>query len=208
MDEQFFSKEQACEALGITVRTMSRWLRKGTIKPFSRGSGQFGALRFSRVELEKHGALWPVKTAEPTVEVTPETTAPEPATQPAPEPAPELTDSEQRVADDLQFAERYLRNEATDSAGNYRDGSNSRFLSGQQTLLGPMEPAQPIRVGTADHMNPALLPIPGLAANEGGSPLLRDFVGIEVRRRPQHPNFTRQQLLSAIWNGIRAGYSR
>ena len=205
--EETFSRKQAASALGVSVKTIQRYLAKGKLKGERHGEGQFAPVTFSRAELESVGALWPVKTI-PTVEVTPKPSAPEPATQPAPEPEPELTDSEQRIADDLQFAERYLRNEVTDSAGNYHDGSNSRFLSGQQTLLGPMEPIQPARESTTAHMVQQLLPTPGAAANEGGSPLLRDFVGIEVRKRPPHPNFTRQQLLSAIWNGIRAGYSR
>jgi hypothetical protein len=61
----------------------------------------------------------------------------------------------------MAFAEAYLQNDATDSAGNKIDGTNMRFpRKGMQTLLGPVDhldltPPRS-RTGTA-HMDERLL---------------------------------------------------
>jgi hypothetical protein len=204
---QTFSKAQAARLLGISTRTLTRRVAAGTIRCKRVGEGQFAELAFSADELRRLGATIP-EPVTVTVEAAPE---PQPTPEPAPQPQPSAF--EQHLADDLAFAEAYLRGEASDSAGNKHDGSNSRFLSGQQSLLGPQPARIRTRPSTTGHMNAALVggtPQRGtdgeVVAHAGSdnAPLLKNFTGIPAPTRLRHPNSVRQEILS----GVLAGWSR
>jgi hypothetical protein len=65
---------------------------------------------------------------------------------------------------DQNFAEAYLKGEATDSAGNRIDGTNKQWPNkGTQSLIGPQDPMPRVRPDTTSHMTPGTV---GEAGND------------------------------------------
>jgi hypothetical protein len=209
-----FSKKQAAQMLGVSARTLDRHISAGRLtvergerKNFEQSVtvslealGQYLGITDPAELRQRLGLPCVAELAtdapEPCVSKLdthpsgPSTEHPEPTVPSAVR--PELPPLAQRVADDLDFAERYLRGEVSDSAGNYYDGHNARW-SERVSLLGPgVEPAPQPECNA--HINPALRSDTGwngISADSPEHPLNAGFKGMEVKR-PRHPNRTRQ----------------
>jgi Bacterial regulatory protein, Fis family len=203
------TKQDAARLLGISVRTLQRRMSDGTVKFTKLGTGPFATVTFTHTDLG-------LPEPEPATEPTPTPEPPEPA--PAPEPQP-MSAADQRLYDDLLFAERYRRGEVPDSLGNFVDGRNKHFQSaGATSLLGPQPPRVRVRPDTCSHMDARLLGThttqvgtdgaPVACANADNAPLLQGFKGLETPKKLAHPNQTRQQALNAILSDVRQGWSR
>jgi len=210
-----FSRKEAAHLLGISVRTLGRWLTAGKITAEKIGEGQFAELRISLDELERVG-LYIAPEPEPCAGNLPANQpgpcAAECAAQPEPIPEPLSPADERRLADQ-EFARKFLAGEIPDSMGNFVDGHNPKFESGPCSLLGPLEPRKLEKLDTCSHMDPALVgrtDVP--SADSPEHPLNRDFKGIETKSKPMHPNAPRQLGLHVTvesWlAGLRNGYSR
>jgi len=135
------TKKEACKLLGISPRTLERRVASGRYAFTRTGEGQFAELSFTHAD---------IGLPEPTPTPVPVDIKPEHDVQIRPEYNDEPTER--------SFAERYLANEVPDSSGNYSDGTNPRWpTKGIQTLLGPVEPMQRVRLDTTAHMDPALI---------------------------------------------------
>jgi excisionase family DNA binding protein len=157
------SRKQAADLLGISIRTLDRWVKKGRIQaPKKIGEGQYAESVFTHSDLG-------LSEPEPKPKATPIPTIPEP------EPEPEPSDVEIREQADRMFADAYLSGEATDSCGNRIDGTNKRFLYGSKSLIGisPQDRPQRQRRDTTGHMDPALIG-PADALNAPRNPIDTD----------------------------------
>lgn len=203
-----FSKKQAAQMLGVSLRTLDRHISAGKIAVERTEAGRFE--QSVTISLEALGRYLNISDEAQLRErlglpagdkLSPPQTEDKLSGHPEPSQTgaerPELPPLAQRTVDDLDFAERYLRGEVPDSAGNYVDGRNARW-SETVTLLGPAVPPLP-PPDTQAHMNPALLSDTGwdgISADSPEHPLNAGFKGIEVKRPSRHPNSTRMIGLS------------
>jgi excisionase family DNA binding protein len=132
-----------------------------------------------------------------------------------------LTTIERRQLEDLEFAEKYVAGEATDSMGNTITGGNRNWRAhGPVTAIGPRSSEPKTKPDLFSHMNPALL------GNANAPHNLIDSDDVAERWHPGHakrkeamyadakikvPSQQEQKQsldLAAISAAFRAGYSR
>jgi excisionase family DNA binding protein len=228
------SIKEACTVLGISRATIYRKMHTGELKCSRTAPDGVGhqSVTFTpqqlgiteaqiKGEISLHdvpvnayyeGAVTHSVTAPPCAEKSPimESFQPRP-----------LTAIERRQLDDLEFAEKYVAGEATDSMGNSITGGNPNWRAhGPVTALGPRSPRPKQRPDLFSHMVKGTLSDPTAPHN----PVDSDEV--EELRHPSHlkrkadmyqntglkkpSDQERKQVLdvAAISAAFRAGYSR
>jgi hypothetical protein len=151
------TKIEAAKLLGIGLTTLKKRMREGTVK-FTRTAAQSRpGERTVYFTYEDLGMVEVLPTSSD-IAIAPQYD----------DPAPELVRAhklctreqsplEAQQEADRRFAEAYYAGEATDSAGNFIDGTNRRFPGkGSQTLLGPVEDVPRTIADTQNHMRPEL----------------------------------------------------
>lgn len=208
MEPKYLSKKQACALLGISQRTLERRIERGEIKVAAKDAdgGRWGQVWFTResLGLPEQESVTNFVTHHEQASVANSATHPERSAPSADQP---LTEAEQRIADDLQFAHEYLTGQVSDSFG-------STITETKHTALGPCPPVERHRPDSTAHMDQRLLGTnkltfgtdgqPVMHAGSGNHPLLAGFKGAEAPQKTPHPNAIRQMILA----DIRRGYSR
>jgi hypothetical protein len=220
------TKKEVCALLSISPKTLQRRIAQGTYTATRTGEGQYAELSFSFADIGMPEPAPAVPEPTPVVETAPAVPVPTPERlrQTGDPEVIILGPIEEQRQSDLAFAEAYKRGEATDSAGNQINGTNERWpTKGVQSLLGPMEPKAKKKFSCDEHMGPEQhmhdQPVIGWNGEEifdaasDAHPLNRERVLREqstksVATKLQHPNQTRQDMLSTIFSDIRRGYSR
>jgi hypothetical protein len=146
------NKQQAADALYISIRTLDRRMKDGSYKYTRTGEGQWAEVTFTYADL---GLPEPKEIPLPYQdERTPQTIAvPKPALMLRP-----LSPMEKKEAEDRAFAADYLAGNATDSYGNTIDETNPNCpTAGVQCGVTKPPVETPVTKETQSHMNPALL---------------------------------------------------
>jgi hypothetical protein len=188
------SRNDAAKHLGVSLSTIDRMVKAGKITSVPGPTTNFG----------KPSRWFEFKELDP--EPAPEPSATKLVAHPESESCTNFvqhpqSNVEEKLLDDFHFAHRFLQGEVTDSFGNTISAT-----SADKTALGPAPPVErkPVDTTGASHINPALLAntvtigTDGQPVEHAGSlnhPLLRGFKGVEVRKRPEHPNARRNRLL-------------
>lgn len=140
------NKQQACELLGISDRTLSRRMADGTVKFGKVGEGQFAGVNFTRSGL---GLPELPQIKLPYQDPAPVRVRCEPKHFILPTPA-----IEKKQQEDLAFARKYLSGSATDSFGNKIDGTNDTVpTTGAATLVRPHPVDYTIPLDSQAHMS-------------------------------------------------------
>jgi len=228
-----FSRKESARLLGVSVRTLGRWVADGRITAERSGTEQFAELRIGLDELQRVGLfIEPEPEPEPPANLaghqpSPESDEPciaelaiDPDPQPQPHrmadlahPQPEPDPIEQRIAADLDFAAAYLSGEACDSYGNTVKGPRISDDGSICTALGPLPPQRRPKLDSCSHMDSRLIgDTTQPSADSPQHPLNAGFKGIEKKSSPESPNLQRNRLLHITLNewldAARAGYSR
>jgi hypothetical protein len=184
------SRKDAAAHLGVSLATLDRHIKAGKLNVTYGEPNRLGK-RTVFVDFPE--------IPEPTPE--PVTVAPAPEPMPMPV-LPLVSQIEERLLDDAEFARRYIEGEIGDTYGN-------TFRRTRYSALGPAPPIERRPEPINGHIHPALMPnLAQPSADSMEHPLNKNFRGIERPARPRHPNQTRQELLNAIWSDIRRGFSR
>jgi hypothetical protein len=169
------SRNEVCKRVPIGLSTFDRWAKSGKLEVFRDGTLTNAKKEVVWASLESLGkALGIADDTElrqrlglPTV--THDVTINVNYDNPQPERVPDIREPDafrpqSRAQQDREFAEKYRSGEATDSAGNKIDGTNSRWpLSDRDdgiaavTLLGPTAKEPKVKGETQNHMEPGLL---------------------------------------------------
>jgi len=215
------TRKEAAALLGLSTRTFSRRVADGTYKFSRTGEGQFAEVSFSYADLGLQEPSGDLLSPHPDVRVQPqyEDAAPEACADNASAhrvPA-SLAELANHPDDDLSFAEAYRKGLATDTAGNTIHGDNERWpTKGLISLLGPQDPKPKVRPDTTAHMDPRLIGTSHTTIGTDGEPVrdagsanhpLNKNSKASPAKQP-HPNQSRNEMLAAIWQDIRRGYSR
>jgi hypothetical protein len=141
------TKDEVCQLLGISPKTLQRRMTKGVYTFTRNGTGQYAPVSFTHTDIGLPEPLVTVPVIE--VQLPAPVTAPEPiVTAPT-----RLSPIEFKWQQDVAFADLFKRGEATDSCGNTITSTNAKWpTKGTPSLLGPTEPRERIRVSTTDHM--------------------------------------------------------
>lgn len=177
MTELKLGRTDVCKRLSIAVDTFDRWVKRGRLEVFRDGTLTNARKQVVWLTLESLGKALKIhdenklraRLGLPDLETErlnaimrgdvarDEAPEPEPETSPEPQTIRPLSNVEVKAAEDLRFAEAYLKGEATDSCGNRVDGSNDRFLTkGSASLLGPQEDKPKVRPSCTSHMTSPL----------------------------------------------------
>jgi len=216
---RYFSRTESARLLGVSVRTLGRWLADGKLTGTKIGEGQFAELRIGLDELQRLGLFIEPEPEQPEPEPEPLSESdnpqpePFPEPQPQPQPTPEPLDPiEQKRRADLQFAAAYMRGEACDSYGNDIKGPRISDDGAVLTALGPMQPQTRPKPDSTAHMNSALVGTIGVPSADSDAHPLNAGRTVPKPQSPQHPNLQRNKLLHVTldsWlEAARMGYSR
>ena len=141
------TKQDVCQLLGISEKTLQRRMLKGVYKFTRNGVGQYAPVSFTMTDIGLPEPPAPVEAAPAPV------ATPAPVLEPIVTKPTRLGNIELQRQKDEVFADLFKRGEATDSCGNTINGSNPKWpAKGVPSLLGPTEPRERIKVSTTDHM--------------------------------------------------------
>ncbi len=197
------TKQQAADLLRISLRTLDRRMKDGTVK-FHKAPGQFGGVSFTRADL---GLPEPPEIKLPYQDTPEPTRISCTARHFQIAPTPEI---EKKIESDLEFAARYKMGLVTDTFGNRIDRTNELCPeSGMQTLV-PVpvrDYAEPHRTNTQAHMSPVHYVDTDVPSgndnplNPGVDPSTLDAMRFQFSRSVGSPS--QSEMAAKAWNDRR-----
>ena len=172
------NKQQASDALYISLRTLERRMKAGVYKFTRTGEGQYAEVSFTYADL---GLTEPTQLVYN--DFGKEFDQPAPVPEPA-KPALKMRESsvmEKKESEDRAFADRFRSGEATDSYGNDVNGGNKLCPTiGPQCGVKASDVEQGPPPDSQAHMNPVNISKPGEYACANDNPLNRGLSDTEM----------------------------